>query len=146
MKRHSYQIGQTSPDLCIRQELYGFSNRSSMWRVGLKIETSEKLARPGESWPVEVSTREDSGQLSSMRLRARRKVVFWSDRPAGVQTCPAPPRPAPTPCAAPPRPARHVRLLDSTICSCRSSSATKITSHEYLFPDMPCMIIFYKDK
>ena len=41
-----------------------------------------------------------------MPWRARRSVISWANRPVGVPSCPAPPRPAAPPCAAPPRPAR----------------------------------------
>ena len=42
--------------------------------------------------------------LSSMPWRARGSVVSWANRPVGVPSYPAPPRPAAPPCAAPPRP------------------------------------------
>ena len=44
----------------------------------------------------------------SIRWGARGWVVSWPDRPNGVPSFPAPPRPAPPPCAAPTRPARGV--------------------------------------
>ena len=44
-----------------------------------------------------------AGHLSSMLLKANRTVVPWSNRPIGVQSCPAPPGPAAPPCLAPPR-------------------------------------------
>ena len=46
------------------------------------------------------------GVFSSMVCRVSGRVVFWSNRPVGVPSCPSLPRPAAPPCAAPPRPAR----------------------------------------
>ena len=55
-----------------------------------------------------------SGQLSSMPWkpwRAMGTVASWANRPVGVQSCPAPLRPAAPPCASPPRPARGMSGL-----------------------------------
>ena len=46
--------------------------------------------------------------MSSIRWRARGRVVSWPDRPNGVPSYPAPPHLAAPPCAAPSRPARSV--------------------------------------
>ena len=46
--------------------------------------------------------------MSSIRWKARGRVVPGPDRPNGVPSYPAPPLPAAPPCAAPTRPARGV--------------------------------------
>ena len=60
------------------------------------------------------ASEETSRTVSSIRWRARGRVVSWPDRPDGVPSYPAPAPFAAPPCAAPTRPARCVRVLDST--------------------------------
>ena len=54
------------------------------------------------------ASEETSRTVSSIRWRARGRVVSWPDRPDGVPSYPAPTPLAAPPCAAPTRPARSV--------------------------------------
>ena len=55
--------------------------------------------------------------MFSIRWGARERVISAPDRPNGVPSYPAPPRPAAPPCAAPTRPARGV-YSTGFVCSC----------------------------
>ena len=76
--------------------------------------------------------------VSTMLWRAKRAVVSWANRPVGVPSCPAPPRPAALPCAVQPRPARGIydQVLDSTnICypdMLALKRITKTNKHRYI--------------
>ena len=87
-------------------------------------------------WPAVSPRRTYTTTVFSIRWRARRRVVSWPDRPNGVPSYPAPPRPAAPLCAAATRPARGVSgfwirqvVLPRTKCVYRLQGTGSIVSH-----------------
>ena len=114
----------------------------------------------GIRWLVLPKSR--PGQLSSMPWGGSGTVVSWENRPVGVPSCPAPPRPTAPPCAAPSRPGfgfdKYCLIKIQGGCfpcwgaqtsghalgTLVSPAAPRLRNSG--FPDMPCMKIIYNDK
>ena len=92
--------------------------------------------------PCKGAPSTNSGPLQTARSR------LWATRHIGVLFCPAPPRPAARPCAAPTRTARGMFgfWIRHGFDNKNAVFPHRFAQDFFVFSDMPCMKIVYRDK